>query len=55
MQTILSIVQKINFYLSDYILVLLLVGTGIFFTVYQQHKGNNQNCNQYYYYRCSNK
>ena len=33
MQTILSIVQKINFYLSDYILVLLLVGTGIFFTI----------------------
>ncbi|MDO4313126.1 MAG: sodium:alanine symporter family protein [Eubacteriales bacterium] len=29
----LQIVQKINFYLSDYILVILLVGTGIFFTV----------------------
>ena len=33
MQTILSIVQKINFYLSDYILVFLLVGTGIFFSI----------------------
>ena len=33
MQTILSIVQKINFYLSDYVLVFLLVGTGIFFSV----------------------
>ncbi|MCI6990873.1 MAG: sodium:alanine symporter family protein [Clostridiales bacterium] len=27
-----SIVQTINFYLSDYILVILLVGTGVFFT-----------------------
>lgn len=33
MQTMLQIVQKINFYLSDYILVFLLVGTGLFFTV----------------------
>ena len=32
METLLSIVQTINFYLSDYILVILLVGTGIFFT-----------------------
>lgn len=32
MDFILSIVQKINFYLSDYILVVLLVGTGLFFT-----------------------
>lgn len=33
MDTVLSVVQKINFYLSDYILVFLLVGTGLFFTV----------------------
>ncbi len=33
MDTVLSIVQKINFYLSDYILIILLVGTGLFFTV----------------------
>ena len=33
METLLSIVQKINFYLSDYILVFLLVGAGLFFTV----------------------
>ena len=33
MQADLSIVQKINFYLSDYILVILLVGTGIFFSI----------------------
>ena len=33
MDTLLSIVQKINFYLSDYILIALLVGTGLFFTV----------------------
>ena len=32
METLLHIVQTINFYLSDYILVILLVGTGIFFT-----------------------
>ncbi len=32
MDTVLSIVQKINFYLSDYILIILLVGTGLFFT-----------------------
>ena len=32
MDAVLSIVQKINFYLSDYILVFLLVGTGLFFT-----------------------
>ena len=32
MDTLLTIVQKINFYLSDYILVALLVGTGLFFT-----------------------
>lgn len=33
MDTILSIVQKINFYLSDYILIILLVGTGLLFTI----------------------
>ena len=33
MDMILSIVQKINFYLSDYILIALLVGTGLFFTI----------------------
>lgn len=33
METLLAIVQKINFYLSDYILIALLVGTGLFFTV----------------------
>ena len=33
MDTLLSIVQTINMYLSDYILIILLVGTGIFFTV----------------------
>ena len=33
MDTLLSIVQKINLYLSDYILIILLVGTGLFFTV----------------------
>ncbi len=30
METLLHIVQTINFYLSDYILVVLLVGTGVF-------------------------
>lgn len=37
MQTIqdalLPIVQTVNAYLSDYILIILLIGTGIFFTV----------------------
>ena len=33
MDTILSIVQKINFYLSDYILIVLLAGTGLLFTI----------------------
>ncbi len=32
MDMLLSIVQKINLYLSDYILIILLVGTGLFFT-----------------------
>ena len=33
MDMLLSVVQKINFYLSDYILITLLVGTGLFFTI----------------------
>ncbi|MBQ4050131.1 MAG: sodium:alanine symporter family protein [Oscillospiraceae bacterium] len=33
MDTILAIVQKINMYLSDYILIILLVGTGLFFSI----------------------
>lgn len=33
MAALLDAVQKINLYLSDYILVFLLVGTGLFFTV----------------------
>ncbi len=33
MDVLLHIVQKINAYLSDYILVILLVGTGLFFTI----------------------
>lgn len=32
METLLQIVKTINFYLSDYILVFLLVGTGLFFS-----------------------
>ena len=32
MDMLLSIVQKINLYLSDYILIVLLVGTGLFFS-----------------------
>lgn len=33
METLLAIVQKINFYLSDYILIFLLIGTGVYFTI----------------------
>ncbi len=33
MDTLLSIVQTINSYLSDYILIIMLVGTGLFFTI----------------------
>ncbi len=33
METLLSIVQKINAYLSDYILIILLVGCGLFFSI----------------------
>ena len=31
--SLLSIVQKINMYLSDYVLIILLVGTGLFFSI----------------------
>ena len=31
--SLLSIVQKINMYLSDYILIVLLIGTGLFFSI----------------------
>ena len=33
MDTLLTIVQKINFYLSDYVLIFLLIGTGLYFTI----------------------
>ena len=33
MDTLLKVVQTINMYLSDYILIILLVGTGLFFSV----------------------
>ena len=33
METLLKIVQTINMYLSDYILIILLLGTGIYFTI----------------------
>ncbi len=33
MDALLHIVQTINSYLSDYILIVLLVGTGIYFSV----------------------
>ncbi len=33
METLLHIVQKINAYLSDYILIVLLIGCGLFFTI----------------------
>ena len=33
MDALLAIVQKINFYLSDYVLVFLLIGTGLYFTI----------------------
>lgn len=32
-EALLPIVQKINAYLSDYILIILLVGTGLFFSI----------------------
>ena len=33
MDAVLGIVSKINSYLSDYILIILLVGVGMFFTI----------------------
>lgn len=33
METLLKIVQTINTYLTDYVLIVLLIGTGILFTV----------------------
>lgn len=33
MNTFLKVVQTVNLYLSDYILIIMLVGTGIFFTI----------------------
>ena len=33
MQTVLNIVQKINLTLSDYVLIVLLIGTGLFFSI----------------------
>lgn len=33
MQAILNVVQKINFYLSDYVLIVLLIGVGLFFSI----------------------
>ena len=33
MDAVLTIIQKINFYLSDYILIIMLVGTGLYFTI----------------------
>ena len=33
MDTLLSIVKTINAYLSDYILIILLVGAGLYFTL----------------------
>ena len=33
MEAVLLLVQRINFYLSDYILVFLLIGTGLYFSV----------------------
>lgn len=33
MQAILNVVQKVNLYLSDYVLIVLLVGVGLFFSI----------------------
>ena len=33
MSTLLRIVQTVNAYLSDYILIILLIGTGLYFSV----------------------
>ena len=32
MEAVLQLVQRINVYLSDYILVFLLIGTGLYFS-----------------------
>ena len=32
-ETILKLVQTVNSYLADYILIILLVGTGLFFSI----------------------
>lgn len=33
MEQILNVVRTVNMYLSDYILMFLLIGTGLFFTI----------------------
>ena len=33
MDTLLKIVQTVNLYLSDYILIIMLLGCGIYFTI----------------------
>ena len=33
MDTLLNIVQTINMYLSDYVLIILLIGAGLYFTI----------------------
>ena len=33
MDTLLKIVQTINMYLSDYVLIILLLGAGLYFTI----------------------
>lgn len=33
METLLKIVQTVNMYLSDYVLVILLIGAGLYFTI----------------------
>ena len=33
METLLKIVQTVNMYLSDYVLVILLIGAGLHFTI----------------------
>ena len=33
MDTLLHIVQTINAYLSDYVLIILLIGIGLFYTI----------------------
>ena len=33
MDALLTVVQTINSYLSNYVLIILLIGTGLFFTI----------------------